>query len=76
MYTNGILATRDKLKAWPMPELMKSVRHQRASLSHRQGRMAVVGIIPTVTVEIPAIPEDLPPLKEVVKILCDSGSIF
>ena len=76
MYTNGILATRDKLKALADAGIDEIRFDISAHHYHTDKVRMAVGIIPTVTVEIPAIPEDLPPLKEVVKILCDSGVNF
>lgn len=73
MYTNGLLATEDKLKTLRDAGLDEirfdiSAHHYNAE----KARIAV-GIIPHVTVEIPAIPEDLSQLKQVVGTLYDSG---
>lgn len=76
MYTNGILITKDKLKALRdggLDEIRFDIGADRYNLD--KVRMAV-GIIPRVTVEIPAIPEDLELLKTVVSDLANMGVNF
>jgi pyruvate formate-lyase activating enzyme-like uncharacterized protein len=76
MYTNGILVTRDKLKALADAGI-DEIRFDISAHHYLTDKAQMaVGIIPYVTVEIPAIPEDLPQLKAAVKTLYDSGVNF
>ncbi|MBI9091079.1 MAG: radical SAM protein [Desulfobacterium sp.] len=73
MYTNGLLITEDKLKALGdegLDEIRFDIGADRYNLD--KVRMAV-GTIPRVTVEIPAVPEDLERLKQVVYALGNMG---
>ena len=76
MYTNGILATEDKLKALADGGLGEirfdlSANHYKLTALEK-----AVGIIPRVTVEIPAIPEDLHITKPLLKQLESAGVNF
>jgi pyruvate formate-lyase activating enzyme-like uncharacterized protein len=76
MYTNGLLATEDKLKSLRDAGLDEIRFDISAHHYNTDKAQMAVGIIPLVTVEIPAIPEDLSQLKQVVKTLYDSGISF
>lgn len=76
MYTNGILITEDKLKTL-RDEGLDEIRFDIGAVRYNleKVRMAV-GIIPRVTVEIPAVPEDVETLKRVVRDLDAMGVNF
>ncbi len=73
MYTNGLLVTEDKLKILRDSGLDEIRFDISAHYYNTDKAQMAVGIIPHVTVEIPAIPEDLPQLKQVTGTLYDSG---
>jgi len=73
MYTNGILVTADKLKALRdngLDEIRFDLSADHYTLG---GPQKAVGIIPRVTVEIPAIPEDLDKTKKMIGELYSAG---
>lgn len=76
MYTNGILVTEDRLKR--LRDLgLKEIRFDLSANDYSlQGLQKAVGIIPTVTVEIPAVPEDLERIKSLLPVLQDAGVNF
>ena len=76
LYTNGILADEEKLrrlKEAGLDEIRFDITADRYNLEKVK---SAVGIIKTVTVEIPAIPEDIETLKTVVGRLEDIGVNF
>ncbi len=76
MYTNGILATPEKLAALAgagLDEIRFDISADRYRLDHAA---AAIGVIGRVTVEIPAIPEDLKRLKRLVRDLDEMGIDF
>ncbi len=76
MYTNGILASSDRLKAL-RDNGLKEIRFDLSAVDyHLNSLKKAVGIIPIVTVEIPAIPEDLEKTKPLLKVLADTGVNF
>ena len=73
MYTNGLLATEDKLKAL-RDNGLDEIRFDISANHYRLDALKkALGIIPRVTVEIPAIPEDLETTRQVIKELYDAG---
>ncbi|MBU0972408.1 MAG: radical SAM protein [Proteobacteria bacterium] len=73
MYTNGLLVTEDKLKLLRdhgLDEIRFDISANHYSLDTLK---KAVGIIPRVTVEIPAIPEDLELTQQVVRELYGLG---
>ena len=73
IYTNGILVTRDKLVALQergLDEIRFDISADRYRLDALE---KALGVIPNVTVEIPAIPEDLPMSKKVIVELDQMG---
>ena len=73
MYTNGILVTTDRLKAL-RDNGLKEIRFDLSAVDYALDNLKkAVGIIPMVTVEIPAIPEDLERTKPLLKTLADLG---
>lgn len=73
MYTNGLLVTEDKLKMLADNGL-DEIRFDISADHYRLDALKkAVGIIPCVTVEIPAIPEDLENTRQVIKQLHDGG---
>lgn len=73
MYTNGILATEDKFKALRDSGL-KEIRFDLSADNYNlSGLEKAVGIIPVVTVEIPAVPEDLEITKPLTAVLSSMG---
>ncbi|MFH2093768.1 MAG: radical SAM protein [Pseudomonadota bacterium] len=73
MYTNGILVTEDKLKMLRdngLDEIRFDISANQYSL---EALKKALGIIPKVTVEIPAIPEDLEQTRQVIKELYERG---
>lgn len=74
MYTNGLLATRDKLKALRDAGLDEIRFDLSANQYNLDALEKAVGIIPVVTVEIPAVPEDLGITKKMIHHLHDIGA--
>ncbi len=73
MYTNGLLVTEDKLKAL-RDHGLDEIRFDVSANHYRlEALKKALGVIPRVTVEIPAIPEDLEILKQGMKELCAEG---
>jgi len=73
MYTNGILVTTDRLKIL-RDNGLKEIRFDLSAVDYALDNLKkAVGIIPIVTVEIPAIPEDLERTKPLLKTLADLG---
>jgi hypothetical protein len=73
MYTNGLLATREKLIALRDGGL-DEIRFDLSADRYRLDSLEkALGVIPAVTVEIPAIPEDLPMTKQVIANLAKTG---
>lgn len=73
LYTNGILATREKLAALRksgLDEIRFDLSADHYRLDHLKN---AIGLIPHVTVEIPAIPEDLPTTRRLVADLASAG---
>ena len=73
LYTNGILATPEKialLRDAGLDEIRFDISADRYSLDKLK---LAVGRIPCVTVEIPAIPEDYHMLRDMLPILTDTG---
>jgi len=76
MYTNGLLVTEDKLKRLAKNGL-DEIRFDISADHYRLTALKkAVGVIPRVTVEIPAIPEDLEHTKQVIQQLHDEGVDF
>ncbi len=76
MYTNGILASDDKFKALADAGL-DEIRFDISANEYRlEGLEKAVGIIPKVTVEIPAVPEDLDRFKPMLGNLASAGVDF
>ena len=73
MYTNGLLVTEDKLKTLRDNGLDEIRFDLSANAYHLDALKKAVGIIPCVTVEIPAIPEDLDKTRPLLKTLNDEG---
>jgi pyruvate formate-lyase activating enzyme-like uncharacterized protein len=73
MYTNGLLVTGDKLKMLRDSGL-DEIRFDLSATAYRlEALEKAVGVIPCVTVEIPAIPEDLEQTRPLLKTLHDAG---
>ena len=73
MYTNGLLVMEDKLKAL-RDNGLDEIRFDISATHYRLDAMKkALGIIPCVTVEIPAIPEDLGTTRQVIRELHDAG---
>ncbi len=73
MYTNGILAGEDKFKALADAGI-NEVRFDIGATAYKlKGLKKASGIIPNITVEIPAVPEDTDLLKELIPQLCEAG---
>lgn len=73
MYTNGLLITEDKLKKLKDNGL-DEIRFDISADTYRLGAMKkAIGLIPCVTVEIPAIPEDLKKTRPLIKELHEAG---
>ncbi|MDZ7667594.1 MAG: radical SAM protein [Desulfotignum sp.] len=76
MYTNGLLVTGDKLKLLAENGL-DEIRFDISANHYRLDALKkAVGVIPHVTVEIPAIPEDLDNTRQVIRHLHDEGVNF
>lgn len=73
MYTNGLLVNRDKLLEL-RDHGLEEIRFDLSANRYKTDALKqAVGIIPRVTVEIPAIPEDLPVTKRLLSELSDAG---
>ena len=73
MYTNGILADADRMKCL-RDNGLNEIRFDLSAKDYTlDGLKKALGIIPIVTVEIPAIPEDLERTKPLLKALADLG---
>lgn len=73
MYTNGILVTEDKLKALADAGL-NEIRFDIGATSFCLHRVEYAkGIIPNITIEIPAIPESNELLKKMLPEMIDAG---
>lgn len=73
MYTNGMLATQDKLKTLRDSGL-NEIRFDLSANDYKLDSLEMaVGIIPIVTVEIPAIPEDLERTRRLIRDLHSAG---
>jgi hypothetical protein len=73
LYTNGILATREKLAALREGGL-DEIRFDLSADHYRLDNLKnAIGVIPHVTVEIPAIPEDLSTNRRLVADLASAG---
>lgn len=73
LYTNGILATREVMKRLADAGL-DEVRFDIGATGYSLRQLEhAVGIVPTVTVEIPAIPEECERMKGMLHVLYDSG---
>ena len=73
LYTNGILVTREKLFALRDGGL-DEIRFDLSANQYRLDALEkAIGVIPRVTVEIPAIPEDLSPTRQLVADLACAG---
>ena len=73
MYTNGILASSEKFTALARAGLDEVRFDLSANNYDLSGLKKAVGIIPRVSVEIPAIPQDLDRFKPVMKQLASLG---
>jgi pyruvate formate-lyase activating enzyme-like uncharacterized protein len=76
MYTNGLLVTEDKLKL--LADIgLDEIRFDISADGYRLDALKkAVGVIPQVTVEIPAIPEDQENTRQVIRQLYDQGVDF
>ncbi|HAZ04963.1 MAG TPA: radical SAM protein [Marinilabiliales bacterium] len=73
MYTNGILASEDKFKALADAGI-NEVRFDIGATNYNlKGLKKAGGIIPNITVEIPAVPEELDRMKELIPQLWEAG---
>jgi pyruvate formate-lyase activating enzyme-like uncharacterized protein len=73
MYTNGILATKEKIKALRDAGL-KEIRFDLSANDYSLAALEnAIGLIPVVTVEIPAIPEDMERMKSLIPDLYSAG---
>ena len=73
LYTNGILATRERLAALRDGGL-DEIRFDLSANQYRLDALEkAVGVIPRVTVEIPAIPEDVPTTRQLIAELASAG---
>ena len=76
MYTNGILVTSDSLKML-RDNGLKEIRFDLSAVDYNLDSLKkALGIIPIVTVEIPAIPEDIERTQPLLKELWDLGVNF
>ena len=73
LYTNGILVSGDKLKQLKEAGLDEIRFDITADHYDLEKVKSAVGLIPTVSVEIPAIPEDCRRLQQIVVQLADIG---
>lgn len=73
LYTNGILASGEKIAALAAAGL-DEIRFDISAVDYSLEKAALAaGSIPTVTVEIPAIPEDYGRLRDLLPQMADSG---
>ena len=73
LYTNGILATGDKLRRLAEAGL-DEIRFDIGATDYRLGAVRLArGVIPTVTVEIPAVPEEHGRLEGLLHDLSEAG---
>ena len=73
MYTNGILASEEKFKALADAGI-NEVRFDIGATDYNlKGLQKARGIIPVITVEIPAVPEEIDRLKETIPQLIEAG---
>lgn len=73
MYTNGLLVTQDKLKTL-RDNGLDEIRFDLSADHYRLDALKMaIGIIPRVTVEIPAIPGDLEQTKQLIEQLHGLG---
>ena len=73
MYTNGILAADEKFKKLTDAGL-DEIRFDLGAVNYNPNVLKnAARFIKNVTVEIPAVPEDVNKLKEVIPVLCDYG---
>lgn len=73
LYTNGTLVTRDILQRLRDAGLDEIRFDIGATRYHLKKAALAVGVIPHVTVEIPAVPEELPLLKSKAAEMADRG---
>ncbi|MBU1343441.1 MAG: radical SAM protein [Proteobacteria bacterium] len=73
MYTNGLLVTEDKLKILRDHGLNEIRFDISANHYNLEALKKALGTIPCVTVEIPAIPEDMEKTRQVIKELNAAG---
>lgn len=72
-YTNGRVATPEMLQT-AVDEGLNEVRFNIAAWDYElDGVAAAIGVVPTVTVEIPAVPEDAEKLRAVLPQLAELG---
>ena len=73
LYTNGILATKEIMKRL-VDAGLDEIRFDIGATGYSIRQLDhAVGIIPTVTVEIPAVPEECERMKKLLPTLCDRG---
>ncbi len=73
MYTNGILADEDKFRRLAAAGL-NEVRFDIGATNFKLNRIAFAkGIIPNITVEIPAVPEEKEKIKKLLPAMIDAG---
>jgi len=76
MYTNGILADKEKLQKLGEAGL-NEIRFDIGATGYQLEKLKMaVGIIPVVTIEIPAIPEELETLKTLLPEMANIGVQF
>ena len=73
MYTNGILASEDKFKALADAGINEVRFDIGATQYNLKGLKKANGIVPNITVEIPAVPEELGRMKELIPQLWEAG---
>ncbi len=73
MYTNGILADEAKFKALAEAGINEVRFDIGATDYHLKGLRKASGLIPNLTVEIPAVPEEVDRMKEIIPQLIDAG---
>ncbi len=76
LYTNGLLATEEKMQMLADAGLNEIRFDIGATNYNLKFLKTAIGKIPTVTVEIPAVPEKIELLKEKVKEMADLGVNF
>ena len=76
MYTNGLLVNRARLEALGKAGL-DEMRFDLSANHYRLDALTqAIGVIPRVTVEIPAIPEDIGTVKQLMPVLAKKGVKF